>query len=388
MRVLIICPDSPVSSMGGVGVQVGNMLRAFPPEVTCTMVCLQGGKGYTTAPGRIGPHTIHYTESVSLVNPIKDFFGEVSLVSAALVAKASVVAATEGPFDIVHAYDWLSVSAACYVKVLLNIPLVWTPSLALKGLLARLKISSPQYDLFLNLEDTAYKVADAVQHVSSFSARDRPSGRDWVVPNGWGHAEEFEGVELAPRDNVPIKKILFLARNAFQKGTDLVCELVESGRWPKDLELILTAQEVGSDPGLTARVLALKDHPQITVVHNVKGRAKWELIASADAVLMPSIFEPFGLVALECQMSYRPLICSAIDGLGDFLREGEFIHCPLPEEREGRLAGILRGVAEALTMPNDQRSHLVRQARKNAEGYTWESNTKALTAMYTHLTKK
>ncbi len=39
----------------------------------------------------------------------------------------------------------------------------------------------------------------------------------------------------------------------------------------------------------------------------------------ASAIIMPSIHEPFGLVALEALMIKTPLLCSIQGGLSDFL---------------------------------------------------------------------
>ena len=59
-------------------------------------------------------------------------------------------------------------------------------------------------------------------------------------------------------------------------------------------------------------------------------RAGWQpeadlraLIAASDIAIVPSLYEPFGLVALEAMALGAPVICARTGGLADIVTDGE-----------------------------------------------------------------
>ncbi len=51
-------------------------------------------------------------------------------------------------------------------------------------------------------------------------------------------------------------------------------------------------------------------------------RPVWNSLAAADIVIVPSRVEPFGNVAVEAQLAYRPLVVSAVQGLTEIVTDG------------------------------------------------------------------
>tara|TARA_R110002020_G_scaffold234179_3_gene446131 strand:- start:9369 stop:9743 length:375 start_codon:yes stop_codon:yes gene_type:complete len=47
-----------------------------------------------------------------------------------------------------------------------------------------------------------------------------------------------------------------------------------------------------------------------------------EALATCDAIMMPSRWEAYGLVALEAMAARRPVLAASIDGLQDHIAEG------------------------------------------------------------------
>ncbi len=52
-------------------------------------------------------------------------------------------------------------------------------------------------------------------------------------------------------------------------------------------------------------------------------RPVWNSLAAADIVIVPSRVEPFGNVAVEAQLAYRPLVVSAVQGLTEIITDGK-----------------------------------------------------------------
>jgi len=48
----------------------------------------------------------------------------------------------------------------------------------------------------------------------------------------------------------------------------------------------------------------------------------------ADVVVIPSLYEPFGIVALEAMAAKTPLVASAVGGLSEIIGEKEGLKVP------------------------------------------------------------
>lgn len=58
-------------------------------------------------------------------------------------------------------------------------------------------------------------------------------------------------------------------------------------------------------------------------------------LASCDLIVVPSLWEPFGLVALEARAASRPVLCAPVDGLLDQIAEGAIA---APRSADGAVA--------------------------------------------------
>jgi glycosyltransferase involved in cell wall biosynthesis len=71
-----------------------------------------------------------------------------------------------------------------------------------------------------------------------------------------------------------------------------------------------------------------------------------DAISGVDAVVMPSRWEAFGLVAIEALAAGRPLMTSGIDGLSDHVKGGALnIAADTPREWAAALAKLTEGAA-------------------------------------------
>ncbi|MBF0419550.1 MAG: glycosyltransferase family 4 protein [Magnetococcales bacterium] len=101
--------------------------------------------------------------------------------------------------------------------------------------------------------------------------------------------------------------------------------------------------------------------------------------AAADAVVLPTLYDPFPNVALEAMACALPLVTSFQSGASDFLNNGH--------------AGLLCDALDVETlsahlhdlMDPRRRQHLGQQGRALAETLTWEQMGRQLKALYQHL---
>jgi glycosyltransferase involved in cell wall biosynthesis len=112
--------------------------------------------------------------------------------------------------------------------------------------------------------------------------------------------------------------VLFLGTITYQKGVDLLPELVS-----KLDKLLPNYRLVVAGTGEDIHSLEiLKQHPRVDVTGFVDEERKRELLATAHAFVLPSRFESFGLAAMEALASGTPVVSFNIPGPDEFVRDG------------------------------------------------------------------
>ncbi len=119
-----------------------------------------------------------------------------------------------------------------------------------------------------------------------------------------------------------------------------------------------------------ARLKALREELNIADLVTFLGAQDQDALpdyyAAAEAVIMPSHYESFGMVALEAMACGTPVIASEVGGLAYLVRDGETgFHVPDrdPETLADRMCSILTNPA--------LRQSLGEQAARHAQGYSW-----------------
>lgn len=148
-------------------------------------------------------------------------------------------------------------------------------------------------------------------------------GRARIVHNGFPGPADV--ADVRPRDPVDPAHVVVVGRLSPRKGVDVALDavglLVARGH-DVTLDVCGTAfdgyewfedklRERATQPDLAGRVV-LRGYVRPT----------WDVLASADVVLVPSRTEPFGNTAVEALLAGRPLVASAVQGLAEIVRDG------------------------------------------------------------------
>lgn len=231
-----------------------------------------------------------------------------------------------------------------------------------------------KYRIPFDLVETAgLRAYDDFIVVSDWLAREvrhrRPDARVEVIPNGVEEAA-FAVPRRAP------EHLLFLGRlDRGQKGLDLLIDIAAElvRRLGDAMPPILVAGD-GPDGGLAeASVARLGLGSVVRFVGRVEGDPKAELIAGAHAVLMPSRFETFGMVAVEAEAAGVPLVAFEVGPLSEVAGPPARLVTPFSVERFAD---------EVVAIVGDpiRRAELGDEGRAWARRYDWDTIASAVEA--------
>lgn len=99
--------------------------------------------------------------------------------------------------------------------------------------------------------------------------------------------------------------------------------------------------------------------------------------ASADVFFMPSRTETLGLVLLEAMAAGCPVVAAAEGGIVDIVRDGVTGHLYQYGDREGSISAVRH-----LLSDSDHRENMCREARLDAEKWSWSAATRQLEGFY------
>jgi len=109
----------------------------------------------------------------------------------------------------------------------------------------------------------------------------------------------------------------------------------------------------------------------------LKGKELAAAYASADVFFLPSPTEALGLVLLEAMAAGCPVVAAGTGGVLDIVQDGSTGHLYDPNDRSGPLPAIRR-----LLEDSAHRESVRRQARLDAEQWSWASATCQLVGFY------
>jgi glycosyltransferase involved in cell wall biosynthesis len=316
MRVLVIVPDKIKKPVGGVGVQLAEITKRLP-QIEWDIIGQpeEGNTNYTGVqnPFVTNPHS-------SLVTAV----GQIAYFAEAVKRPKP---------DIVHAYDWSTYLAGLYTSKHFGVPLVVTMQLSINlleksGIVYTADIQNQDgywlHRLHCDTELSVMGYADAVIQVSNAYASQfvdaDNSNKTVVIPNGID-LKDFENVEKVELPGKGLK-VVYIGRFATMKGVQALLET----KIPDFVDLIFVGKEEGSDSGLF-NLMKSKLGNNVHYIGAKYGKEKYDILHSADAVIMPSIHEPFGIVALEALASKTILLSSFANGMSDFLTDDIAINC-------------------------------------------------------------
>lgn len=338
MRVLMISYEYPPEVVGGLGAAVSGLARALARRGDYVQVISASSIG-DAAPCREDGVIVSrvarsaFPEGLDLYGGGGDAgFLRVAMEANFGLATRGVVEATrDGPYDIIHAHDWHSAFAAKSLKHALKIPLVFTVHSTEYGRNRGIHSDLQRYIHEIEWMGTyeAWRVICCSKYMSSELRRifSLPEDKIDVIPNGVDppHLPEQELInEIRSRYAGSGERLVFyVGRLVYEKGVHVLLSSI-----PKVLEEAKNTRFVIAGDGYYASVLREKadnlgigDH--VSFVGRISNRERDAFYAIANTAVFPSLYEPFGIVALEGMARGVPVVVSDTGGLGEVVRHEE-----------------------------------------------------------------
>jgi glycogen(starch) synthase len=305
-----------------------------------------------------------------------------------LVAGAQL--AEQHDYDLVHGHDWLVANASAALADRLGIGYVTTIHATEHGRHQGWVQDQPQSHIH-SVERWMAQRADSVV-VCSYYMRghvadifDIDERRIAVIPNGIdpdelrpvGDLRALRGEFAQPHE----KLVLLVGRLVYEKGFQLaldalpeVIERVENVRF-------LVAGSGTHEAELKAQAQRLGLSERGVFLGWIGDDALHSLYRIADLCVVPSIYEPFGLVALEAMASGCPCIVADTGGLREVVPEGERVGLRF----NGGDAEHLGVMIERLLVDGELRDRMVAEASEHVLSFDWDDIARRTRSIYGEL---
>ncbi len=301
-------------------------------------------------------------------------------------------------YQLVHTNYWLSGWVGLQLKEKLDIPMVHT-----YHSLGAVKYNSvPTIPLIaatrLEVEQNCLETADCVVATSPQEKEDMltlvsKQGNITIIPCGTDIARFGEVSQPEAREKLGIAKdaqvIFYVGRFDPRKGIETLVRAVGQSqlRDRENLQLIIGggSRQGKSDGNERDRIEDLIAELGIKSLTNLPGRINDEQLplyfAAADLCVVPSHYEPFGLVAIEAMASGTPVVASDVGGLKyTVIHEETGLLAPSQDET------AFREAIDRILMNPQWRNELGQNGRRRVESeFSWRYVGEQLGSLYDQL---
>lgn len=326
MRVLMLSWEYPPKSVGGLAQHVFDLTNALV-ETGVEVYLITCG-----APG-VPEHEIVNGVQVYRVSPYSvsspDFVNWVSQLNVAMLERAMPLILEKGDFDIIHAHDWLTVYAARALKHGFRIPQVATIHATEYGRNYGLHNDNQRHisDLEWWLGYESWQVICCSKYMRSEINRifQIPEDKLTVIHNGVNPANyieldpELKRSDFAASDE---KMVFYVGRLVREKGVQVLLKAVRHILTYHPKTKFVVAGKGPYEKNLREQAAALGVSQHVYFTGYVNDQVRNSLYAWADVAVFPSLYEPFGIVALEAMAARVPVVVADTGGLSEIINHG------------------------------------------------------------------
>jgi glycosyltransferase involved in cell wall biosynthesis len=332
-----------------------------------------GGGGQVEQVGQV---TIHRVEPPPVEG---DFYTSAWQTSLRLEKYAHQLCEETGPFELVHVHDWLVAFAGAAFKRSYGVPLLSTIHATERGR-GRGYLASEQARAINHVEwwltYESWRVIACSEYMRDEVANYFQSPRDKidVVPNGvdTSRFDELEGQDFTPFRNMyalPEEKIVFsVGRVVFEKGLHILIRAMPAILAQEPLAKVVIAGKGPELESLRSLAWSLGVGEKVLLTGFISDEDRDKLFKIASCAVFPSLYEPFGIVALEAMAAKCPVVVSEVGGLQDVVQHAKTGITVYSDDTYSLAWGILH----TLQHPEWAARRVENAYRVVREEYNWE----------------
>ena len=291
-----------------------------------------------------------FIHRVRIESPTPSFHSWVLMMNHYLAKRVGRLINEIGNFDIVHVHDWLVLPSGSETKAFGNSTMVSTlHSLEYKrsgGVNTPESKMVDSLEWWITFESALIIVCSMSMKNDTITGFGVPEDKIWIIPIGVD-AEKFRKCH-PDRESVRAKYgayhgeklILFVGRLTQQKGCEYLIQAIPQISKQFNTKLVVVGD--GSYREELESIAKASDGHKIRFTGFLPDNDLTELFLCADVLVIPSIYEPFGVVALEAMAAGLPIVASNVDGLGEIVvheRNGILVY---PKDTSSIAWGISR----------------------------------------------
>lgn len=376
MRVLMFSWEYPPHVVGGLGKHTAELIPALGnlPEIDLHLVTPRWSGGELLE--SVGRTTIHRVDPPSAE---EDFYTTAWQTNLRLEEYAHRLWQEIGPFDLIHVHDWLVAFAGAAFKQNYRVPLLSTIHATERGR-GRGYLSSEQSRAIHHVEwwltYESWRVIACSEYMRDEIARyfQCPLDKIDVVPNGVDTTrfDQLNGQDFSHFRNMyalPTEQIVFsVGRVVYEKGLQVLVKAMPIVLSQQPATKVVVAGKGPELDSLRSLAWSLGVGEKVLLTGFVTDEDRDRLFKVADCAVFPSLYEPFGIVALEAMAAKCPVVVSEVGGLKDVVQHAQTGITVYPDDPESLAWGILH----TLQYPEWSAARVENAYRVVCDDYNWE----------------
>jgi 1,4-alpha-glucan branching enzyme len=324
----------------------------------------------------------------SYKNPSPDFATWVYLMNVNMQKEAAaIVNNLDGKIDVFHAHDWLVATAGIGLKHVFRKPLFATIHSTEIG-----RRNGIHFDYERMIHETeawltyeAWKVICCSDYMVSHVqwAFGLPTDKMIMIPNGV-NAEIYAAIDKSNLGQfrstyaLPEEKIvLFVGRLVYEKGVHVLVNAIPKVLEKVNAKFIIVGNGYMKEQ-LSGLVKGTGIAHKVLFTGFVDDETLRKLQTCADVSVVPSLFEPFGIVALEAMAAKSPVVVSDTGGLSEIVDhdvDGVKVYANNPDS-------LAWGIIRILTDQSNANRLRTIAYRKIQEKYNWDRIARQIEGTY------
>lgn len=319
--------EYPPLSHGGLARHVKDISESLARNGHQVYVITQGSADLPVAQLVNGVQILR-TDSVSV--SANNFIDDILHLNFQLLDKAIQLHNQIGDIDIIHGHDWLVFWASKVFKHSMKKPLIYTIHATEFGRNQGIYNNVQRYinDIEWYATFEAWKVIVCSQYMKNEVRNlfQLPEDKVISIPNGVyeenykaEYKDSFKEKYASPNEDV----IFYVGRIVREKGIQVLIQSIPEILKTNPATKVVIAGKGPYLDNLRTQADFLGVANRIYFTGFISDEERNNLYQIADVAVFPSLYEPFGIVALEAMVTKTPLVVGNVGGLAEFVSDGE-----------------------------------------------------------------